>query len=303
MSEEERHSILIVDDQSSNIEALKQILRSEYTVYTASSGKNAIELAEKLLPDLILLDIVMPVMDGYTVIAELKNSNTTKHIPVIFLTGLNSDDEEEKGLHLGAADYITKPFSLATVRLRVRNQIQMLIQLRTIERLSIVDQLTDMPNRRGFEKQLNSEWARAIRDKTIMSILFVDVDKFKNYNDSFGHRQGDIALQTLARVFKDTLKRPGDYSARWGGEEFIALLPNTDVNGSLEVAEHLRKNVEDVQVPCTEENALKITISVGVNTMIEGKSNSIEEFISNADAALYNAKENGRNRVSHFRQI
>ena len=301
MNETKLHSILIVDDDGLNTEALKQILISEYNVYTANSGASAIEMAEKLFPDLILLDIMMPEMDGYSVLAALKNSKKTQNIPVIFITGLGSNDEEEKGLNLGAVDYITKPFSLTTVRLRVKRQIDTIDQLRAVERLSMIDQLTDLPNRRSFEAQLNTEWARAIRDKTNISILFIDADRFKNYNDSFGHQQGDIALKFFAKILTETLKRPGDYGARWGGEEFIALLPNTDSVGALEVAEQIRLNVEEMEIPCTDGQGAKVTVSIGVNTVKHDHGDTVENFILGADNALYSAKEKGRNMVCHIK--
>ena len=300
MNETGKHSILVVDDEVTNIEILTLILGSEYTVYSANNGQKAIEMAEKHLPDIILLDILMPGMDGYTVIVELKNSTKTHNIPVIFITGLSGNENEEKGLKLGAADFITKPFSLTTVKLRVKNQMETLKQLRKIERVSMIDQLTDLPNRRSFENQLKLEWARAQRDKTPISILFIDADKFKNYNDNYGHQQGDLALQALAKAFTESLKRPGDFAARWGGEEFIALLPNTNMQGAFTVAEQLRKRVEAMDIPCNDKLASKITVSIGINTLASGHNSTIDEFISDADTALYDAKKEGRNRACHF---
>ena len=300
MEEEKKYSILIADDDGLNTEALKQILSSDYTIYTVNSGEKALEVAEKVSPDIILLDIVMPERDGYSVLAALKNTKKTQNIPVIFITGLVSDDEEEKGLDLGAVDYITKPFSLTNVRLRVKKQIDILEQLRAVERLSLIDQLTDLPNRRSFEARLNTEWARALREKTSISILFIDADKFKNYNDAYGHQQGDVALQTLAKIFTETLKRPGDFTARWGGEEFIILLPNTDYHGSIEVAEHIRQNVEETKIPCTDGQGERITVSIGINTLGHKRDDTLENFILGSDMALYTAKEKGRNNVYHI---
>jgi len=299
MNETIKHSILIVDDDEINVEALERMLSYEYTVYTANDGFNAVKMAEERLPDLILLDIEMPGMDGYAVITKLKSTPETQKIPVIFITGLDCDDSEEKGLNLGAADYITKPFSFANVKLRVKKQIETLDQLRSIEKLSMIDQLTGLPNRRGLETRMHSEWARAQREHTPFSVLFLDIDRFKQYNDSYGHPQGDVLLKCLAKVFTETLKRPGDFAARWGGEEFLVLLPNTDLNGALEVAEHIRKNVEDVCVPCSDEAAAKITISIGVNTHVYGQDNTVDSLVAGADKALYIAKGSGRNKICH----
>ena len=292
-----KNSLLIVDDEKSNIMMLTRILSPEYTVYAAKNGYDAVEAANEHMPDVILLDILMPEMDGYAVLAALKGSDKTKHIPVIFITGLDNPDEEEKGLSLGAADYIIKPFRPATVQLRVRNQIQILNFVRLVEQLSMTDQLTNMPNRRSFDERLQLEWNRAIRDKTPISILFIDLDNFKNYNDTYGHQQGDVALQTAAKIFSRELKRSVDYVVRWGGEEFVVLLTNTDSNKALSIAEWLRTSIEKANILLSDGQITKITVSVGVNTEIPNPHNTVEGFINHADEALYTAKKIGRNRV------
>jgi len=297
MDETKKNSILVVDDEKSNLIFLTHILSQEYTIYTAKDGTDAVNKARKLSPDLILLDIVMPGMDGYEVLATLKNLDETKEIPVIFITGLNSSEDEEKGLVLKAADYISKPFRSEIVKLRIRNQIQIVNQLHTIERLSMIDQMTNIPNRRSFDNRLNMEWKRAIREKTPISLLMIDVDKFKVYNDTYGHQQGDIVLKTVAKVFEQTLRRPGDFAARWGGEEFAVLLPVSDIDGALMIAEQIRVNVENSVILCSDGGSTKVTISIGVNTELPNYESSLDSFISRADSALYTAKEKGRNRV------
>ena len=293
-------SVLVIDDQESAIAILTKILSPEYIVYAATSGLEGIKITESHMPDIILLDILMAGMDGFAVFSALKESEKTKHIPVIFITSLLDAANEEKGLALGAADYITKPFSPVIVKLRINHQVRMIEQLRTIERLSMLDELTDLPNRRSFEIRLASEWARATREKTPISILMIDVDNFKDFNDSYGHIQGDIALQSSAKVFSQILKRPGDFAARWGGEEFIALLPNTDLPGALGIAEQIRNGIEVMQIPRYDGPVRSITASIGVNTRLNGQSGSINEFISRADKALYDAKIKGRNKVCFF---
>jgi len=300
MEEIKRNSVLIVDDENSNIMTLTHILSPEYTVYAAKNGPNAIAAAEKYLPDVILLDIIMPEMDGYAVIGALKNSEKTREIPVIFITGLSDADDEEKGLALGAADYISKPFSPAIVRLRVKNQIRMLNQFRTIELLSMIDQLTSIPNRRGFDSRLDMEWIRAIRENTSISILMMDVDKFKLYNDTYGHQQGDIVLQTVAQSMTLSLSRPGDFAARWGGEEFVVLLPNTDTEGAYKIAERIRENIGSEVIPLADGTDTGVTVSIGLNTQAPQRHGSKDSFVSDADKALYQAKESGRNRTVAF---
>jgi len=295
--EENKNSLLIVDDEKSNLKVLTHILGQEYSIYTASNGIDAIEKAKDYTPDLILLDILMPEMDGYQTLSEIKKNDKIKNIPVIFITGLDSDEDEEKGLALEAVDYITKPFSPIVVKLRVRNQIQIITQMRTIERLGMIDQLTNLPNRRFFDKHLNIEWKQAIREKTNISLLMLDLDNFKKVNDKYGHQQGDLVLQVISVLLHKSLKRPGDFSARWGGEEFVILLSNTSAEGAIEIAETIRRDVEANLVQCDDGPGIKITISIGVTSITPVVGSSIDEFISNADKGLYSAKQAGRNKV------
>jgi len=295
--ETKKHTLLIVDDENSNLKVLTHILGSGYTIYTASNGVDAVKKAREYQPDLILLDILMPEMDGYQTLSEIKETEEIKRIPVIFITGLDSDEDEEKGLSLDAVDYITKPFSPIVVKLRVRNQIQIVTQMRIIERLSMIDQLTNLPNRRSFDERLKMEWKQAIREKTQISILMVDLDRFKDVNDKYGHQQGDMVLQSIAALFKQSLKRPGDFSARWGGEEFAILLPNTSSDGASEIAETIRKKVENSPIHCNKGTKINVTVSIGLNSLTPTQVSSVDAFISRADKALYAAKQAGRNKV------
>ncbi|MCL2265952.1 MAG: diguanylate cyclase [Treponema sp.] len=292
-----KNSILIVDDENVNIKVLARILGSEYIIYTASSGMDAIESAKVHKPDLILLDILMPDMDGYQTLSLLKKTEEIYKIPVIFITGLDSDEDEVKGLSLDAVDYITKPFSSTVVKLRVRNQIQIITQMRMIEELSYMDQLTGLSNRRSFDERLKMEWKQAIREKTNISLLMMDLDKFKNINDIYGHMHGDLVLQTVAGIIKQVYRRPGDFAARWGGEEFVILLPNTSVEGAVEIAEKLRTRVENTEITHENGEITKITISVGVRAVVPDNGITVDTFVSEADKALYAAKAAGRNKV------
>jgi diguanylate cyclase (GGDEF)-like protein len=300
MDEQAKHSILIVDDEISNIWILESALKSYYTLYTAHDGRSALEMAKKHLPDLILLDVIMPDISGYEVLAELKKTAATMGIPVIFITGLSTVEEEEKGFLLGAVDYITKPFNSTIVRVRVRQHLQTLRQFRMIQRLSSIDPLTDIPNRRGFNDRMNTEWARAIRGQEPIGILLIDVDNFKIYNDTYGHPQGDEALLCLARLFRRTLERSTDFVARWGGEEFVVLLPGTDLNGAVNVAEQIRANTEATPIPRVDGSDTRVTVSIGAHSLIPSAASSPEPFISQADKALYAAKNNGKNRVVSY---
>jgi diguanylate cyclase (GGDEF)-like protein len=297
METENKGSVLIVDDEKSNITTLTHILGPCHKILAAKNGPDAIELAREFQPNVILLDIVMPDMDGYEVIAQLKTSTKTREIPVIFITGLSQTEAEEKGLSLGASDYITKPFVSSIVRLRVRNQVLITEQIKMIRELSLTDTLTDLPNRRGFESRLNLEWEHAKRNRSPLSVFFIDIDKFKNYNDTYGHVQGDMALKTVASSIASSLNRSVDFVARWGGEEFVVLLPNTDAAGAFITAENVRKNIENSGVPVTGDAVSKVTISIGLHTFEPSTGGNTGDFLNNADKALYNAKNTGRNRV------
>jgi diguanylate cyclase (GGDEF)-like protein len=249
------------------------------------------------MPDVIILDIVMPQMDGYEVIAALKKSVSTRKIPVVFVTGLSSSQDEKKGLAMGGADYISKPFNDEVVKLRVNNQIRLINYIKTIERMSRIDQLTGMHNRRSFDERLFSEWKRAKRENNEISILIMDIDHFKRCNDTYGHLDGDVVIQKVADAIRDTLMRSADFSARWGGEEFIALLPNTDSAGAFFIAEKIRKDVEDMEINFSNGESTKVTLSIGMCTMTPDADTSVDDLLRHADSALYFAKNGGRNMV------
>lgn len=298
MNDEQRHSILIVDDDKSNIDVLDHILKPLYRIFVAKSGTATLKRVTSDKPDLILLDILMPDMSGFDVLLALKEMEEVRRTPVIFITGLNSVEDEEKGFLLGAVDYITKPFNNSIVKARVKTHLQIVRQIRTIERLGMVDALTDIPNRRCFDTQIHAEWGRAIRENTPISLLMMDVDKFKNYNDTYGHPQGDVLLQTVAGIIAGSVKRPTDLIARIGGEEFAAILPNTDADGAVNVAETVRARVEATKVPAEGSNfSTSATISIGVAAIRPTVNDSIKDFVFAADKALYAAKEGGRNQV------
>ena len=296
----DRDTVLIVDDQPANIHALAKLIKSDYHILAATSGGKALEIASgDHKPDLILLDIMMPDMDGYEVCRQLKASEQTNSIPVIFVTAKDSAEDEEKGFSLGAVDYIAKPFHPTIVRARIRNQINLKIKTDRLERLSMQDGLTDIPNRRFFEESLAREWSRAERNGLPLSILMVDIDNFKPYNDNYGHGAGDECLRKVAGTLKSTLSRPMDLAARYGGEEFVVLLPETNENGARHVAEDMRKAVEELNI--THEHsktAPVVTISVGAATHSrKTPMNNKDELLNSADQALYRAKNNGRNQV------
>lgn len=296
----DRGTVLIVDDQPVNIHALARLIKDEYHILAATSGAKALEIASADdPPDLILLDIMMPDMDGYDVCRRLKDTEQTNNIPVIFVTAKDSAEDEEMGFSLGAVDYISKPFNPVIAKARIRNQMNLKIRTDMLEKLSMYDGLTDIPNRRFFEGNLAREWLRSKRISQPLSVLMMDIDNFKPFNDNYGHGAGDDCLRNVARTLKNSLARPTDLIARYGGEEFVALLPETDAGGALHVAHQLCSAVEKLGIKHGySPTASVVTMSVGAATYSSDDSvKSREQLLQLADEALYRAKEKGRNQV------
>ena len=294
-----RSSILIVDDVPTNIHVLAEALRADHHIRVATNGPDALDVAKQLpQPDLILLDAMMPDMDGFEVCRRLKDAPETQHIPVVFVTAREDAVSEERGLNLGAVDYITKPFNLPIVRARVRNYLALKHKTDMLESMAHIDSLTNIPNRRRFNETLDVEWRRCLRAKLPLSLLMIDVDHFKAYNDHFGHGAGDICLATIASTRAAELARPGDMVARYGGEEFTVVLPETDPEGALQTAERLRTAVivKDFSKTVDGENR-SVTVSIGCATILPQDDLDPIELIDAADKKLYQAKAAGRNRV------
>lgn len=299
MRKKDKARILIVDDEKINLKILANLLKDEYLPILAPNGERALLHAfSESPPDLILLDVVMPEMGGYEVIKILKNDDQTKNIPVIFVTALNSIEDEERGLLLGAADYIAKPYSPPIVKMRLRNQLRIVHQYKLLDQLAYLDGLTEISNRRRFEEVFQKEWARSSRNGSHFSLAMADVDYFKQYNDHYGHAMGDTGLQKIAKALDGVLRRPGDLIARYGGEEFVLLLPETDMYAAQEVAQRCLKEVNDLKIPHKySQVANHISISLGFVTKDKDTITSPQDFVMNADRNLYLAKENGRNQI------
>ena len=293
-----KQRILIVDDVRLNTKILESALGDEYELSIASNGKEALAMVRTEMPDLILLDIIMPEMDGYEVCAELQRNEKTRDIPIIFLTALQGDENEAYGLELGAMDYIRKPFNVPVVKAKIRNHLELKKYKDLLKRDIRIDGLTRVANRRRFDEAFEEEKGRSIRSGNPLSILMIDIDLFKAYNDAYGHLQGDDVLRLVAKTLEKSLRRPGDLLARWGGEEFVALLPDTDMDGAYIVAEQLRKAIQDLGI-VHEQSSIKrvITVSIGAATSVPGDQSSYRNLLQWADEAMYRAKDLGRNRV------
>lgn len=288
-----RGRILVIDDTPINIRLLISILCDVYDVIFATDGRKGLELANsEPLPDLILLDVSMPDPDGYEVCRRLKAADRTRNIPVIFVTSNDSESAEACGINIGAVDYITRPISVPILRARARTHVNARRQALSYEQLAVVDGLTGLANRRCFDQKLQQEWERAQRAREPLSLLFADIDHFKRYNDTHGHGTGDLILREISALLLRLARRPPDLAARYGGEELVLLMPNTDIEGAVAVGESLRAAVEKLKV-----GGDALTISVGCHTMTPSSDTRPQQLVDRADAELYRAKHGGRNRV------
>ena len=285
--------ILIVDDAMENIQILHQLLREEHEVLFALSGAKALEIAQNQLPDLILLDAVMPGMDGYAVCSALRESALLSAIPVIFVTALNQPEDETRALEAGAVDFITKPFNAAVVRARVRSQLTIKRQADAMRELS----LTGVANRRSFNETMDSEWRRCARDGVPMALIMADIDHFKDYNDTYGHQAGDLCLQQVSAAMRRCAVRPPDLLARYGGEEFIVLLPQETRAGAEVVAQRILDEVRALHIPHASSSVgPHVTVSLGMASVMPTEGMDSSALIRAADALLYRAKHTGRDR-------
>jgi diguanylate cyclase (GGDEF)-like protein len=293
-----RQKILLVDDMPANLMMLGEELKKDYDIFIATSGEAALNMAEDNPPDLILLDVVMPNMDGREVCRRLKDNEVTKNIPVIFITANNAEGDEEEGLSIGAVDYITKPFSLPILRARVRTHLDLKRKTDILENLSSRDGLTGIYNRRQFDKEMFTEWKRAVRNGQQLSLLMIDLDCFKLYNDNYGHIAGDRCLQMVARAFSSSLKRATDFVARYGGEEFAVVLPDTDMEHAIMAAEEIRSVIRDLKIEHAYSKAGPfVSVSIGAATARPMFEIEPSQLIDAADKALYEAKGAGRNTI------
>lgn len=301
---ETQPKILVVDDAKENVRVLSALLKPQGHVIFALDGPSALDKAQKAQPDLILLDVEMPGMSGFEVLKKLQADDQLSSIPVMFVTGRGDEQDETEGLKLGALDYITKPFSPSIVEARVKNQLLLRHYAKKLERLNDeldllanTDVLTGARNRRNFMDNLQKEFDRIIRYKRPCSVLMLDIDHFKQVNDTYGHDGGDAVLCMFHATVAQTLRRQ-DLLARIGGEEFAILTPETDVKGASVLADHILTAVR--QSPVVLQNQeIVCTVSIGVAPVISTLDNA-EEALKNADVALYKAKNGGRDQAIVF---
>ena len=293
-------TILVVDDMTTTLLLLHDLLKDTYEVKIAKSGTKALEILESPNDiDLILLDIEMPDINGYDVCKRIKNNETIKNIPIIFITGRTSQEDEEYGLNLGAIDYITKPFNKTITKLRLKNYLEMKIKNDLLEKISMYDALTNIRNRRFFDETFEKTFSEIKRDKKSLAVLMIDIDFFKPYNDNYGHGQGDETLRKVAKALEKTIKRASDFVARYGGEEFVILLKDINKDGVEAVANNLLNAIRELKIT-HEFSKIEnyVTVSIGVSYYNSSSDITKLELLLKADETLYNVKNSGRNNFA-----
>lgn len=319
LDEQIKPSLLIVDDDATVIQVLSKCLTGLGRLRFATSGVAALRLALEEAPDLLLLDAEMPGMSGFEVWEALRSEPALREMAVIFVTSHSEEAMEEKGLAMGAADFIAKPVRPAIVAARVKTQLRLKLALDRLKKMATTDGLTQCANRRVLDERLADEWSRTVRAQRPLSVLMLDVDHFKKFNDLYGHLRGDQALIGVTQALRRSAGRPGDLVARYGGEEFAVILPDTDQAGAGVVAAALHQEIEKLGITHTASDHGRLSVSVGVASFDENSTGwegasalmqtegkppagmTVERLLAVADGALYAAKQAGRARSSFAR--
>jgi diguanylate cyclase (GGDEF)-like protein len=290
-------TILIVDDDKINRKMLKELLQEQAKIVFAKNGQQAVELARKHVPDLILLDVIMPDLSGFDVIETLKNDPITMNISVIFITGLANDDDEERGFNLGGCDYIYKPFKSNIVIARVMMHLELIRQRKMLNEIAHIDALTGVNNRRKMDIVLEDEVEANKKENTTLLVAIIDIDYFKQYNDNYGHGAGDIALRQVGQALREIFLRPRDFVARYGGEEFVIILPDCDKAGAEIMLGNITQSIKDKMITHEYSSISKqLTVSIGAVVVKSSESSVVANIMKQADTLLYQAKNNGRNQ-------
>lgn len=290
--------VLVVDDQPINIQVLYRTLSPEYRVLMATSGAKALELCRQDPPDLVLLDVVMPDIDGHEVCAQLKADPSTRDIPIIFVTSHHSAQEETRGLELGAIDFVNKPVNPAMVRTRVKSHLTLALQQQILRQMVRLDGLTRVNNRGGFDERWEIEWRRAVRLGSSLSLLLVDVDDFKHYNNAYGHQAGDDCLRSLAQAIKASTLRPADFVARLESDRFCCILPETDADGAMTVAKRIEQQVSVLQIEHVGLDQGKVlTLSMGLASCVPERGADPGALLAQTERRMLGAKRGGHGLI------
>lgn len=295
-----RSVVLVVDDNPLNLELVHEMLSGDYEVLFATSGHEALEVAAACQPDLVLLDVRMPGMDGLEVCRRLKADPATLHIPVIFVTALSDNDNEEAGLKVGAIDYVSKPYSQAILKARIANQLELKRHRDLLARLIRLDPLTGIPNRRHFDEFLEQEYRRALGAGKSLALAMIDVDLMRNYNAANGHQAGDECLKQIAAALQRTQHKGMEQLFRYDSDEFALVLPDLAADSALQLTEALRAAVAALRIPAPGDgpdplSGAFVTVSAGVAAMIPQAGGLAADLLAAAEYALFRAKAAGRN--------
>ena len=292
-------NVLIVDDEPMSRMLLESILESVFTCATVESGEEAISYCEANLPDLVLLDMNMPDISGLDVCTALKASPETNHIPVIFVTSTMDIESENACWEVGASDFVMKPVNASTLTHRIKTHLQNKLRTEFLEMMTFHDQLTGLYNRMYLTKEIPLLIKQVARDKGTVGAIMIDIDYFKLFNDTYGHLEGDICLQKVAQIVSDTVKRPKDAVIRFGGEEFLVVLPYIDHQGTKLVAHQLVEAVAKARIPHGKgiENRVSISAGFAVWKATDVVEDDVAALIEDADISLFEAKELGRNQA------
>ena len=289
--------VLIVDDSLVQAAQLKSMIDQELEVTIVHTAVEGLREAGTGEYSLILLDLILPDMDGFTMLKELQEREAARHVPVIIITSLSAIEHEQRGLALGAVDYVLKPFHPTLIRARVNTHIKLYQYRRLAEEQSVTDWLTGVANRRRHDQGSISMWQEAVRLRLPISVCMMDIDKFKVYNDSFGHPAGDKVITAVAKAAESYLRRETDFFARYGGEEFVAIMLGEETEVAFEHMKIIRQAVEDLHIPQSPEVSPWVTVSIGGITLVPQTESRYETILKIADTMLYDAKRFGRNQV------
>jgi diguanylate cyclase (GGDEF)-like protein len=296
-----RPRLLIVDDQPVNIHVMAEALREGHELFFATSGARALEIVHQQSIELVLLDVVMPEIDGFEVCRRLKADAQTRGIPVIFVTAREEVADEARGFDVGAVDYIAKPIRPAVVRARVRTHVELKRARDLLETIASIDALTGIANRRRFDACLDAEWQRAVRGGSSFSLAILDVDYFKNFNDTYGHARGDDCLRAIAQTLTSVARRPGDLVARYGGEEFGIVLPDADPEAATALMRRILQTVAGLGIEHQGSACHRhVSVSGGAVSLFASETQNASSVLEAADGLLYEAKKHGRNQIIHL---
>ena len=295
----QKPKLLLVDDQRVNILVLYELFRDECEIFMATDGEQALQTCRTVLPDLVLLDVHMDGLDGHEVCRRLKDDPETRDIPIIFVTAQGEEQDEVRGFELGAVDFIVKPINPVIVKARVNTHLTLKQQTDILRSFALLDGLTGVANRRKFDEELALDWRQCQREQAPLSVILIDVDHFKRYNDRYGHLQGDAGLQAVAKALGSAIRRPYDLLARYGGEEFACVLPNTNLIDAVKIAECMQESVRALKLEHLDSAVDQVlTVSLGVATIVPTAGTTSATVVAEADRQLYQAKQAGRARVS-----